>query len=670
MGSQKQLQFKLNGTLLNYSPDGWDNSLIQRGRHDIYHSLKSNFTTQLSFVKDGADIIKNIYYTQGFEGVCTLEILQLQPSTQTYLSIFLGNLDFSTFQDDSPFVKILASESSFWEMIKANEKTDYEIDIDSNNPVTINATFPKIEETQSYVIYEENITSYDAQKTHLVGITPSNSEVYENSSTSQTVTAFKTDFPFAPTNAFLIPNKNLTGLKYKLNIRADVYINAGLGSWEFRITNYSGATYWFFKQYDLYYPSMYGHVNSFILDISGDLLIPTINVGSELYLSVKYTVNGGASSLNETLKLEGTLDISYLSALNPRTIKAIRPITVLNQLITKMNDGVAIPIQSNPFLNNINDYLITSGDALRSFSSSKIKINFNDFYNSINSIFTCGFGYENGQIIFRELEYFYNNTEIMNLGTISDFKLETYKTPIVNSLLIGYEEQNYDGINGRYEVNQSQQWTLPIKKIAKAGSFVSKIRADVLEIIFNAINLSGKETTDSSSDNDTFMLHTSTTGVTTTLFRDNTYLNQGVPDGASWFNVNLSPKRCLIRKLKYINSFLHNISGLISFQTGTKNTGFRSRLSTESAIVIENEPINTNILTDRLFLAYICTIKTIIDKNLNEGINLNPNGYISFDYNGEVFKGYIHEIAINPSKKTEYEVKLILHPDTDVTKLI
>ena len=153
----KQLQFILSDGVnlpveLKFSPDGWNESIINRTRNDNYYSVSEKFTTQLTFVEDGAAYLKNIFYTKGIDGFCKLTITQLNDTTLQYVTIYQGNIDFSTFVDGRFLVKVNINEGSFWETIKAKEKTDYEIDIESLSTITIDADFP-------YLLEKYNLTS-------------------------------------------------------------------------------------------------------------------------------------------------------------------------------------------------------------------------------------------------------------------------------------------------------------------------------------------------------------------------------------------------------------------------------------------------------------------------------------------------------------------------------
>ncbi|HEY5588421.1 MAG TPA: hypothetical protein VIK86_05630, partial [Candidatus Paceibacterota bacterium] len=496
-----QLRFTLlyNGgteTILVNAPDGWDDTLINRLRSDVYFSVSEKVTTKLPFVKDGMKIIKTLFYNYGIEAVCELRIEQLVNLYQTYIVIFTGNVDFSTFNDNNETVDLICTEGSFWEKIKANEETEYEIDIDSNAYKIIHADFPNFEESFEYTINPASGIAVSNFNSDLLDMTNTVSNTINSTPKDQIQQGLTT--PFTGGLGFLT-FVNVTDAVSDFHIKGS-WVGGVVGEiMYFRISNYDGTYAKTFAVTQLY-------LGGGTFDLSVSNLLGNFTI-TELYLSV----TASTSNIMSVTITEGYLNITGLSPVASKTIAALRPITVFKSLLQQMNNGTPV-LFDNLFLVSIEDYLITCGDAIRGLGGSKIKTTFKEFFNSINDIWGIGFGYENGKAVLREKSYFFKDQLITgaDVGEVSNFKLEIYKTHLINSLKVGYEEQTYDDVNGRYEVNQTEQWTLPLTKINKAGDFVSKYRTDVMGITFTSLNLEGKTTTDSSSDNDTFIIHTKT----------------------------------------------------------------------------------------------------------------------------------------------------------------
>lgn len=667
-------------TVLINSPAGWEDMLINRIRSDVYFSVSEKVTTKLPFPLDGKKILKTLFYNFGFEAVCGLRIEQLVNATQFYTAIFTGEINFSTFKDDDELVDVICTEGSFWEKLKANESTEYEIDIDSNNPVDINCVFPKLLQKQTYDIGSENVYIQSDADKYVVEITSSNSEIYQESSKGLSVPVrLFNNFPVASPDRFFIANVPIFETKIKIDLGGEVKLADGILWYYVNITNFTN-TYTYYSKRISINTVLSPQIQHFT--IHDEVNIGNLPAGTDLFLTVSfpnsYRDSGSPFYIpNTSSSIQGTVEVSYLSAIADKTIRGLRPITILNSLLKQMNPAIPGVLSSdhipfdNTFVNIIKEYIFTSGDAVRGLTGSKIKTTFKDFYNSLNNIWGVGFGYENNKAILREKEYFFKNTLIADVGEVANFKLEIYKTHIFNSVKVGYEEQTYDEINGKFEANQAQQWTLPISKIPKAGDLISKYRTDVLGIIMTSLNLDGKETTDASSDNDTFIIHKQASPLNG-LWREN-FPCTGVSDPTGWFNVDLSPKRNLLRSGNFINSFLHKIPGTakIIFQTATKNSDFTSRLNTETIRLTEKEDILVSSLPAPLFQPDEFSCDVVVNKDFNTIINSkNPHGYIQFTWKGIIYKGFINDIGVNPANNSQYNLKLISHPDNDLTQLI
>jgi hypothetical protein len=669
----KQLQFILSDGVnfpieLNFSPDGWNESIINRTRNDNYFSVSEKFTTQLTFVEDGAAYLKNIFYTKGIDGFCKLTITQLNDTTLQYVTIYQGNIDFSTFVDGRFQVKVNINEGSFWETIKAKEKTDYEIDIDSLSPITIDADFPALEEKINAINSSQNITL------HGLCILGFSNLVYENSLNSisyyDNQTASNVALPYSqPTYLVEKPVTNASIYFYGDLALSAQNTNTALKI-KLLVSVYNGVTNTFYSIQDFLIPA-FNNLTPINFVLSSSIPI-TLNVGDFISINTLLTNTSGVPVTSVDYYLSGDIyhDLTYSAYPLPKQIKALRASTVFNELLKRMNDDVAMAYNQT-FFNQIYDYVITSGDAIRGLTGAKIKTNFADFFNSFNTFFGCGFGYENNKAWMDFKSHFFQNVEIKNFGEVSDFELSVFKNWTFNAVKIGYDEQTYDDVNGRFEFNQSQDWTLPIKKIAKKQDMISNYRADLFGIIFTSLNLEGKTTTDSDNDNDVFVIHTKTKFGAVSFNRYyNTASVQGFSDVQKLFNYKLSPKRCLLRNSDFFNSFLHLNTGDTTFTSGLKNTDLQVQALDEVAPIKESTKLLYTELKNPLYLPYQFQFKAIITKDFNQFINSNQNGYVKFTYKGIELKGFIYEVGVNPSQNTEYQLKLIAHPDCDLTQII
>jgi len=125
----KELRFTLTDTsgipvILTVSPDGWDDTMIVYERSKKYYGVFRSFTIPLKFVKGGATIIRDEFYTHGLKAYCTILIEKLNKITLVYETAFSGKVDFTTFKDGDHLVECNMIDGGLAEILKAREGDD------------------------------------------------------------------------------------------------------------------------------------------------------------------------------------------------------------------------------------------------------------------------------------------------------------------------------------------------------------------------------------------------------------------------------------------------------------------------------------------------------------------------------------------------------------------
>src|SRR5690348_16844017 len=62
---------------LEYSPDGWKDTLVKYGRNMNYLGVFRDFTAPMNFKKDGARIVRDVMWKLGMEAILYLGISKL-----------------------------------------------------------------------------------------------------------------------------------------------------------------------------------------------------------------------------------------------------------------------------------------------------------------------------------------------------------------------------------------------------------------------------------------------------------------------------------------------------------------------------------------------------------------------------------------------------------------
>jgi hypothetical protein len=338
------------------------------------------------------------------------------------------------------------------------------------------------------------------------------------------------------------------------------------------------------------------------------------------------------------------------------------PYRLFEKIFEQMSNGKYFV--KSAWLKSKKDVVFFSGDSLRRLTGSVIKISLADFFKSMN-FFSCGLGVEMEKLMIEELKYFFNTSKIIGIGQVSEAEVTPAEDIFFNTIKSGCDKQDYDDVNGRFEFNQLTQWTAPITKVTRELDLSTPARTDPYGMEFVRINLDGKVTTDSSSDNNTFMA-----AVETVLQPDGyyklsrpSYTITGVPDPVGIFNTEFSPKRALLNNAGLIHSVLDKLdTEKIKLTTSEKNKDL------VAGSVVEKDDIQIGGLASKLFLPYYFTFKTQVPINLLETMNLNPYGQVEFVWNGLKWYGYLMDGGIKPESMDVQQWKLLAAPNQDLSK--
>lgn len=163
-------------------------------------------------------------------------------------------------------------------------------------------------------------------------------------------------------------------------------------------------------------------------------------------------------------------------------------------------------------------------------------------------------------------------------------------------------------------------------------------------------------------------------GITYDLKRE-TYTNQGDPDDfgvpspTTVFNVDLSPKRMLLRHGRWLASMLSKYeTEKVQFQSGTRNTALKTVQA--SGTVRENSDVTVGSLGNKIFLPYLMAAVINGDNNLADLLAVGPNRCFSFTWSGVQYKGFNMKAAFAPNEMNQQEYLLLSTTDNGLTELI
>ena len=375
-----------------------------------------------------------------------------------------------------------------------------------------------------------------------------------------------------------------------------------------------------------------------------------------------YTPNGGifwagvaAATISMNITRFGKFEAYYYEASkNSVNIDVIKPARLFQKYLDMMAGENKFTVDINWEEDRFDTMIVAAesirgfGDANRSESPATLHGSPNDFIDWMKVL-----GYEpviSGNNITFELRrnvFLVNFTAIeFGEGEVADLIKQADSTHAYTSVEIGYEKQDYENENGRYEANGTYAYTTGyVAREDNKLSLISPYRGDSMGIEF-LCQERDNYTTDNKSDNDIFFV---------ALTYGNTYYTEYkgmIIDTDShriqMFNAPFNPY--------FLVKWNESLIGI-----NTKKLEFKSTNMSRDAI-IEGYDIYGDIeITKKLFSPIIYNFATGHYKEL-PSVN-NRDGLVKFTWHGKVLQGYIKSIRKNYI--TEEETTWELHAKLD-----
>lgn len=685
--------------VLEYSPEGWDETNISIARNDRYMGLFRTFSSNMRFVEDGAELLRIAFYTEGTNATVYLKIETYNKLSMAWdVILAAGEIDFTSVSDTRDAFEVPVIDGGLSAKIKANENVKYNFEIAPTTTLRYSgirlyagsASWNKASFQTPLCAYQYRNHSAPTLNTTNNDTTQGGYTVYDVAESSLSPVSF-------PNTPFLKANRNAS---------IDVTIN-----W----AAFNMLTYLYYEDYDLSTPAnntWYGRLNLLVYDATGVLksttqikqisIIPTNqigdyytnSVGSSVSYSGTFDLLAGetmrlnwiwtptiAAQMNDTNKVQftvtsGNITVAVQTVLPTIEIPARTAKDLFTDFINKMSFGS--PVQSSflDLLDADSMPLFVSGDCIRGIYPYNLQLSFVDFFEAMRNVYDLGFGVmEIGGVetaVLEIREYFFNNLSAFNIGDVSEMTVTTATDKLLKSLKAGYKTQEYKELNGRDEFNSEQIWVFPFSRLNTEQTWQSPVRADMYGIDNLRISYNGNTDTDTKSDNDVFIVDAEF--VETLLgidyyqcSRDKVTYITGVEDPVTAYNVALSPKHCLLRRASELASICWGLTGSIELASADKNTDLVATIG--GVQVIENADIVPSTLGNPnfypLIIDFTCAQSTTAwDLLLDVG-----NNALAFNYNGVTLYGFILEAGVNIEHRAVINVKLLCSALTDITNL-
>lgn len=705
---------------LEHTFDGWKDMMVQYIRNPFYWAVFRSLTIPLRFVKHGAQILRELLYKKGYEENVYLIILRLNPSTGRMDGFYKGEIDFSKFQDDPYFFQVNVSEGGLMKFLKAYESTNFEIPLTGDGVVNVEMNGLELKKKFGFALVDAH---------HVLTGTIGLAYAYEEgtsfgllSGTSPT-DASDVDLVNDDNRWFLknigtdIISATITG-KFPFNNT----LTSQLGS--LFLTKSSGT------QIELH-PLTTFNVGSYTLDINATF---TINPGERVYFQgfSPFEVDILASTLEVTFNSK--YKTTYIKAINAaelgdRLIKQIagpeysldstllkncgiyitcgnalrgfsdaKIKTTFKDLFTNFNRNLNIGMSVSEKVATIKskkDYytstLITHLGEIKNFNLSLS----DDIFNDIKVGYPDEtFDDVNGRDAFNQTQQYKAPVTRVSktLDLTGNYKADPYAVEFARINLEGKTTTDASSDNDVFMLDVELQKVNVNVTATFYGSPVIGIRItsndnDAQFVVGKSFTVIG-----SASNNTTYtILNVQTdsggifiipreqttaedfTGVivfSNAVLRRKTYDSiTGVINPSAQFNIELSDKRIVYIHGDYIRSAMWGLDNKkLTFQTTNKNAELKTVLA--GVTIEEKSDVDISKLNTPYFYPLLAKFETIVPEALNTIMEANSTGVFSFEYRGDIYKGYCMEAKQKPSDDEAQEWTLLLSIDNDLNKLI
>lgn len=324
------------------------------------------------------------------------------------------------------------------------------------------------------------------------------------------------------------------------------------------------------------------------------------------------------------------------------------------------------PFESYTTENQLRYAVYTSGTGIRgenlSNENNPLNLNFRDNFKTLQAIWNVGYGLEsfidnNDRIRIEEYSYFFKNDEILDFSdqlTRLDIETEVMPELCYVSVISGYENYEYESINGRDEYNTENKRTTVLNAEAEFDN-KAPYRADTKGFAdLLAQNINTTSSTDEKGDNDTFILKVQKNETLPAIDWDaEEQENIEVLENSSIYdfgglNLYFTPTRNLNRSSnRWTSGLQKQVNSFVRFQTASKNQTLKTKGvavgGDDAYIITENDNLqvgNIYTLNDPLFRPIKHTVEIKLTLNDIKTIQANPYGLyrLTSDISGWILK--------------------------------
>jgi hypothetical protein len=661
--------------ICKYLPTGWrDQSASWIFDYKIFGLNLKYSTDKLRFIKEDADFIRRQIDAHGISAEIDFTV-QHRQNDWTYADSFSGQVNLSAgYVNDRDFVEVDVYEGGLKRAYSKNQKTNYELRLDDADTVDIEV--PEGMRLFENVNYQKNVGDnsvygLNVQKIEY-GIYRTRLEFDINENTSYLKTgwvAFKSQ-----TNSAEFLETKIIDTEDKIYMDILIKYNLLLS-----LINISYPVIIYIEEVKSNGEKKRHQIGQVTANDSNAILhlemSETFPVELNKSTTSKYTLYAeyhalypdNEWSLFSFAEGSNSIYINFYGNINSGafSFKAFSAEKLTDKLVKKIHSTASCQM---PFLQQSlppsAQLFLTSGDGIRGILDALIKTNFQEFQNNLACLFDVGTqvsNVENAYKIVDKSAIFNPDKLLLDLGTVKNMQLKHVPDEwLANNINVGYEKQEYDYPLGRQDFACTLEYINGLNIPSKKMELVSKYRADYTGVHLLHYDYVNSDKKDSKSDNDIFWILAFHIDGKWQAIKGAPVMVSGL-EGGGYFNILLSPHWNLRRHKNYIKSILDKHDKLLTRTSSTETqTNMQSIYSGESITEKTNENVSSGTV---LFKPIIFEFEALIKKNLAEFLGENPDGYVTFNFNGIECKGFPIEIAGSITDSSQ-KVTCLAHPDT------
>ena len=332
-------------------------------------------------------------------------------------------------------------------------------------------------------------------------------------------------------------------------------------------------------------------------------------------------------------------------------INVIEPSALLNKVLETVADGkMTMTGEISPNVGGVANarlagMKIVAAESIRGFDDAYIHTSFNQFAKMMESVF--GYVYQisenagSASVTFLHRSDLFQSSSVKSLTKANGFQKSVDNSMLYAEVKVGFDDQEYEnGNTGNDEWNSEYTYLTGNAMKSATLDLVSPYRADCYGIEELVAKSSEKEKTD--KDEDVFIVKCNDSVDDGRWRLDRTIAVSGAYTNTV-FNAAFTPIYMVEANKGYISSFCNGLK--LSMTSGSRD------------VVVGGEAVTKNFTfsaSDRMFRC--CELKVTTD---DQELPMDKNGVISFEYDGELYSGYLRSVKTRFQSEEPLEYELI-----------